>query len=309
MLNLINICCNNVFVMTNGLRYEGPIYRPPSEANSLLVQATIGCPWNKCTFCMVYKNGPKFKIRPVKEIKEDILWAKNNYKFPIKTVFFPSGNTIIMKTEDLVEILEYTKRLFPNLERITVYGSSQYIVRKGLNDLKKIAKAGLSRIHVGLESGDDAILEYIKKGVTAGVHIKAGKIVKKAGIELSEYVVIGLGGKKQTKQHIDKTVDVLNKINPDFIRIRTFLPKINTPILEEIKSGEFEVLSAHEALKEIYRLIKNLKVTSKIFSDHYTNYIAVNGKLPEDRQRMLAVIEDALKKDEKSFREVYIGDQ
>ncbi len=225
--------------MTNGLRYEGPIYRPPSEANSLLVQATIGCPWNKCTFCMVYKNGPKFKIRPVKDIKEDLLWAKNNYIFPIKTVFFPSGNTIIMKTEDIVEICEYTKQLFPNLERITVYGSSQYIVRKGLKDLKKIARAGLSRIHVGLESGDDAVLEHVKKGSTADDHIKAGIIAKQAGIQLSEYVIIGLGGKKRSKEHIDRTVDVLNKIDPDFIRIRTFLPKINTPILEEIKSGEF----------------------------------------------------------------------
>lgn len=295
--------------MTDGLRYEGPIYRPPSEANSLLVQATIGCPWNKCTFCMVYKKGPKFKIRPVQEIKEDLLWAKNNYPYPIRTIFFPSGNTIIMKTEDLIDILDYTKQLFPNLERITVYGSSQYIARKELKDMKRIAKAGLSRIHVGLESGDDTVLDHVKKGSTADVHIKAGRVVKQAGIELSEYVVIGLGGKKRTKEHIDKTVDVLNKINPDFIRIRTFLPKINTPILEEIKSGEFQILSPHEALKETYRLIKNLKVTSKIRSDHYTNYIAVNGKLPEDRQLMLDAIENALTKDEKSFREIYIGNQ
>jgi radical SAM superfamily enzyme YgiQ (UPF0313 family) len=295
--------------MTSGLRYEGPIYRPPSEANSLLVQATIGCPWNKCTFCMVYKNGPKFKIRPVKEIKEDLLWAKNNYGSSIETVFFPSGNTIIMKTKDFVEILKYTKKLFPNLKRITIYGSAQYIVRKGLDDLKKIANAGLSRIHVGLESGDDAILKYVKKGSTKDIQIKAGKLVKQAGIELSEYVVLGLGGKKRTKQHIKETIDVLNQINPDFIRIRTFLPKINTPILEEIKSGSFQILSPHEVLTETYRLIKNLKVTSQIFSDHYTNYIGVNGKLPEDRDVMLQIIQEALKKDESSFREVYIGNQ
>jgi radical SAM superfamily enzyme YgiQ (UPF0313 family) len=295
--------------MTDGLRYEGPIYRPPSEANSLLVQATIGCPWNKCTFCMVYKKGPKFKIRPVNEIKEDLLWAKNNYLYPIKTVFFPSGNTIIMKTEELIEILEYTKQLFPNIERITVYGSSQYIARKGLKDLKKIAKAGLSRIHVGLESGDDIVLDHVKKGTRSDIHIKAGLMVKKAGIQLSEYVVIGLGGKKRTNEHIDRTVSVLNDIDPDFIRIRTFLPKINTPILEEINSGEFQILSPHEAIRETYRLINNLKVKSWIYSDHYTNYIGVNGKLPEDRNLMLETIGNALKKDEKSFRKVYIGNQ
>ncbi len=258
---------------------------------------------------MVYKNDPKFKIRPVKEIKEDLLWAKNNFLYPIKTVFFPSGNTIIMKTEDLVEILEYTKQLFPDLERITVYGSSQYIARKGLKNLKRIAKAGLSRIHVGLESGNDTVLEYVKKGSTSDVNIKAGKMLKQVKIELSEYVVIGLGGKKWTKEHINRTVDVLNKINPDFIRIRTFLPKINTQILEEIDSGDFKVLSPHEALGETYRLIENLRVTSEVFSDHYTNYIGVNGKLPEDREMMLALIENGLKRDENSFREVYIGNQ
>jgi radical SAM superfamily enzyme YgiQ (UPF0313 family) len=291
------------------LRYEGPIYRPPSEANSLLVQATIGCPWNKCTFCMVYKKGPRFRIRSVKEIKEDLLWSKNNYKFPIRSMFFPSGNTIIMKTQDFVEILEYTKKLFPNIERVTIYGSAQYIARKGLKDLKKLSDAGLSRIHVGLESGDDVILTKVKKGSTAEIQIKAGKMIKKAGIELSEYVILGLGGKKRTKEHIDETVKVLNKINPEFIRLRTFLPKINTPILDEINSGDFEILSPHEILKEIFRLIKNLKVESQVFSDHYTNYVSVNGNLPEERENMLKSIDLALTKDESSFRDVYIGDQ
>lgn len=295
--------------MTSGLRYEGPIYRPPSEANSLLVQATVGCPWNKCTFCMVYKKGPKFKIRPIEEIKEDLLWAKNNYPYPINTVFFPSGNTIIMKTDAFVEILNYTKKLFPEIKRITIYGSAQYIVKKGLDDLKKISKAGLSRIHVGLESGDDVILKNTKKGSTQEIQIKAGLIIKKAGIELSEYVVLGLGGKKRTKEHIQETVKTLNKINPDFIRIRTFLPKINTPILEEINSGFFQILSPHEILKETYRLIKDLKATSQITSDHYTNYIGANGKLPEDRDIMLQIIQEALKRDETSYREIYIGNQ
>jgi len=258
---------------------------------------------------MVYKKGPKFKIRNIKEIKEDLLWAKNNYFYPINTVFFPSGNTIIMKTEDFVEILEYTKKLFPDLKRITIYGSAQYIVKKDLVDLKKLANAGLSRIHVGLESGNDIILKKIKKGSTQEIQIKAGQLVKKAGMELSEYVVIGIGGKKLTKEHIQETVKTLNKINPNFIRIRTFLPKINTPILEEIQSGDFQILSPHEVLNETYELIKNLQVTSQIASDHYTNYIGVNGKLPEDRKQMLQAIQEALKKDESCFREVYIGNQ
>lgn len=291
----------------SGLRYEGPIYRPPSEANSLLVQTTIGCPWNKCTFCMVYKKGPKFRIRSVKEIKEDLLWAKKNYSLPFNTIFFPSGNSIIMKTKDFIEILTYTKKLFPDIKRITIYGSSQYIVKKGINDMKKISNAGLSRIHVGLESGSDQVLKNLCKGSSSEIQIKAGNIVKKSGIELSEYVVLGIGGKKYSKQHISDTIRVLNKIDPDFIRIRTFLPKINTPILKEIESGEFNVLSPHEILKETYNLIKGLKVNSQIFSDHYTNYIRVNGKLPEDRNKMLKLIEKSNKLDESAFRVVFIG--
>ena len=289
-----------------GLRYEGPIYRPPSEAYSLLVQATIGCPHNKCTFCTVYKKGPKFKIRPVNEIKEDLLWAKKNMN-GFRSVFFPAGNTVIMKTDDLVEIFSYTKKLFPNIERITVYGSAQYIVKKSLEDWMKIADAGLSRIHVGLESGDDVVLERVKKGSTAEIQIKAGGLIKKAGIELSEYIVLGLGGKKRTKEHIENTVKVLNKINPDFIRIRTFLPKINTPILEEIKTGKFQILSPYEILNETERLIENLDVTSQVFSDHYTNYIPLNGKLLDDKDEMLNQIKQALNLDESCFRKVYIG--
>ncbi len=295
--------------MINGLRYSGPIYRPPSEANSLLVQATIGCPWNRCTFCMVYKKGPKFKIRSVTEIKEDLLWAKNHYGSSVQTVFFPSGNTIIMKTADFVEILKYTKQLFPDLKRITIYGSAQYIAKKGLDNLKKIKKAGLSRIHVGLESGDNVILKHIKKGSTSDIQIKAGKLVKKAGIELSEYVILGIGGKKRTKEHVEETVKVLNSIDPDFIRIRTFLPKINTPILEEIKNKDFQILSPHEVLKETYNLIKDLKVSSQVYSDHYTNYIMISGKLPEDKEYMLNEIKDYMQKDESYFREIYIGTQ
>jgi len=212
-----------------------------------------------------------------------------------------------MKTQDFVEILEYTKKLFPNIERITIYGSAQYIVRKGLNELKKIAKAGLSRIHVGLESGDNVVLKSVNKGSTADIQIKAGKLVKKAGIELSEYIILGLGGKKRSKEHIKETTKVLNKINPNFIRLRTFLPKVNTPILEEIKSGDFEILTPHEILQETYELIDGLKVDSQVYSDHYTNYIHISGKLPEDKDIMLQTIKKALQKDEKYFREAYIG--
>ncbi|OQY57362.1 MAG: hypothetical protein B6245_17130 [Desulfobacteraceae bacterium 4572_88] len=142
------------------MHYEGPIYRPPSEAHSLLIQATVGCPHNRCTFCMTYKNGPRFRIRKPDEIKADILEAREDHGEGVRTLFFPAGNTIAMKTDDLCEICQFSRKIFPNLERITVYGSSQFIHKKGPDDLRRLADAGLSRIHVGLESGDDVFRPF-----------------------------------------------------------------------------------------------------------------------------------------------------
>jgi radical SAM superfamily enzyme YgiQ (UPF0313 family) len=291
------------------MRYEGPIYRPPSEADSLLIQATVGCPHNKCTFCMTYKKGPPFRVRSVLEIKEDLEQAKNRFGDLIQTLFFPAGNTIAMPTEDLAQLCSYARSLFPRLKRITVYGSSRYIHKKGLANLVKLRASGLSRIHVGLESGDDEVLKRIKKGTNAAEQIEAGLWVREAGIELSEYIILGIGGKKRSQAHALETARVLNAINPHFIRLRTFLPKINTLLLHQIRKGQFQVLSAHEVLMETKQIIQHLDVTSMIYSDHYTNYVNVYGRMPEDREKMLKVIDGALGKDENEFRAVYVGTQ
>lgn len=289
------------------MRYEGPIYRPPSEANSLLIQATTGCPHNRCTFCMVYKKGPKFSARNVSDIKEDILKARNTYGNGVKTMFFPAGNTIAMKTDDLCAICRFARKVFPRLERITVYGSSQYIYKKGLKGLKSLADAGLSRIHVGLETGDDIILKQIKKGTNSRQQIDAGKWTIKAGIELSLYVILGIGGKKRTKEHAINTACVLNKIAPDFIRLRTLVPKINTPLLEKVQNGSFKMLGPHEILKETGLLIDGIKISSYLTSDHYTNYINLEGKIPESKEMFKNQIAAALKRNESSFRPFFIG--
>ena len=291
------------------MRYEGPIYRPPSEADSLLIQATVGCPHNRCTFCMVYKDRIKYKVRPVEDIKQDMREAFDKYGEHVRTLFFPAGNTIAMKTDELCEICRYAKELFVNLQRITVYGSSQYIAGKGLEGMKKLAKAGLSRIHVGLESGDDEILRLIKKGTDSEKQIAAGKYVMDAGIELSLYVILGIGGKQRSRQHAVQTARVLNRISPDFIRLRTFVPKINTPLLKDVMDGTFVMLRPHEVLRETAEIVKRLEVNSYLTSDHYTNYINIEGQLPAARQRLLQIIEAALKKSEEKFRPFFIGEQ
>jgi len=291
------------------MRYEGPIYRPPSEANSLLIQATVGCPHNRCTFCVVYKNGIKYKVRPVEDIKEDMREAVDKYGQYVRTLFFPAGNTIAMKTDELCEICRYAKELFPNLQRTTVYGSSQYIAKKGPEGMKKLAKAGLSRIHVGLESGDDEILRLIKKGTDSEKQITASKYVMDAGIELSLYVILGIGGKERTRQHAVETAKILNQISPDFIRLRTFVPKINTPLLKDVMDGIFVMLGPHEILQETVEIVKRLEVNSYLTSDHYTNYVNIEGQLPAAKERMLQIIEAALQKSESQFRPFFVGEQ
>lgn len=291
------------------MRYKGPIYRPPSEADSLLIQATIGCPHNKCTFCMVYKQGPRFEIRPLNDILSDLKTARDTYGQGVQTLFLPAGNTIAMPTDALAAVCQTAYGLFPDLQRITVYGSSQYIHQKGPGRLRGLAEAGLGRIHVGLESGSDTVLSMVAKGTHAAQQIEACGWVKAAGIELSVYVMLGIGGQDYTRQHAWDTAKALNAIDPDFIRLRTFVPKINTPLLDDVQQGSFRMLGPHGVLAETAHLIRHLEVTSCLASDHYTNYLNLEGELPRDRAMFLNQLSHALERSEEDFRPFFIGRQ
>ena len=242
------------------MHYKGPIYRPPSEADSLLIQATVGCPHNKCTFCMVYKDGVPFKIRATDDIKADLAAAREIYGDRVRTIFFPAGNTIAMPTLALAEICRYSYRLFPRLQRLTIYGSAQYIRQKGLPNLRLLAQAGLSRIHVGLESGDDEILTRIRKGSSREEQIAAGQMLRQASIEVSEYVMLGIGGQERSLQHAAATATAINAIRPNFLRLRTFVPKIKTPLLAEVLDGRFRMLTPHEVIRETMALLVGISV-------------------------------------------------
>ena len=291
------------------MRYKGPIYRPPSEADSLLIQATIGCPYNKCTFCMVYKQGPEFEIRPVQDIIEDLETAQKTVGTGVKTLFLPAGNTIAMPTQALAQVCRAAYGCFPHLERITVYGSSQYIHQKGPDALALLAEAGLSRIHVGLESGSDAVLSRIRKGTDAARQIEACQWVVAAGIELNVYVMLGIGGRTLSAEHAAETAGALNRIHPHAIRLRTFVPKINTPLLDDVAAGRFQLLGPHDVLEETARLVQDLDINTQLTSDHYTNYINVEGRLPGDRAGILEIIDQAIARDEGEFRPHFIGHQ
>lgn len=279
------------------MRYQGNIYRPPSEADSLLIQATIGCPHNQCTFCMPYK-GTKFQIRPLNDILEDIQTARDYYGAGVESLFLPDGNTIVMPTKDLVVITTRARKLFPNLQRITVYGSAKYILKKSLQELKALKDSGLTRVHCGMETGDDELLMAIRKGVTAGEIVEAGQRLKEAGIEVSEYVLMGIGEEARSMDHALKSAGVLNSINPEFIRIRTVIPRPGTPFYETVKRGGFNLMKPRQILEEIKLFLVNLEVTSQVFSDHVTNYWNVQGQMPQDKGKMLADLEKALDLDD-----------
>lgn len=289
------------------MRYEGTVYRPPSEANSLLIQATIGCPHNKCTFCQMYKD-TRFRLRPVHEIKEDLAMARDYYGDGIYSIFFPDGNTIIMKTEQLEEIFLYARELFPHLQRITVYGSARFVNKKSLQDLQRLKEAGLTRIHTGMESGDDVTLERIKKGATSAEIIEAGLKLKEAGLQTSEYYLVGIGGLERTREHALESARVLSAISPDYIRLRTFVPVPHTPLYEDYRQGRFQLLSPHQALREVRLLVEHLECdNSMVLSDHVSNYWDVQGVIPRDREEMLADLDQAFQIDEKRFRPAEIS--
>ena len=280
-----------------GLRrknYDFPPFRPPSEANSLLLRVTRGCPWNRCTFCSMYK-GMKFEIRDLEEILGDIELAKDLYGDRIGTVFIGDSNSLVAKTEMLVKILNALFSSFPHIERVTSYARAKTIAKKPLEDLKKIYQAGLTRLHVGLETGDRDLLKKIEKGATPEEMIEGGRKAKKAGFEYSLYVLLGVGGEEKWEQHAKGTAEVLNQVDPHFIRVRTFIPQPNSPLYEAMVEGSFQPASPETILKETKLLLEKLQVTSQFLSDHISNLLPLHGKLPEDKEKMIQMIDEALR--------------
>jgi len=292
-----------------GLRrrsYDFPPFRPPSEAESLLLRVTRGCPWNRCTFCSMYKD-LKFEIRDVEEVKHDIELARELYGPRVRTVFIGDSNSLVVKTESLIEILKFLYAGFPAVERVTSYGRAKTLVRKPLEDLERIRKAGLTRLHVGLETGDPELLKEINKGATPEEMIEGGKKAKQAGFEYSLYVLLGAGGEDRWEQHARGTAAVLNQIDPHFIRVRTLIPQPNCPMYEEMMEGRFRLPSPETILKETRLLLAELKVTSEFMSDHVSNLLPLQGKLPGARESMVRMIDEALqdlKEDDRLRREM-----
>lgn len=275
------------------MRYEGVVYRPPSEAGSLILQATVGCPHNRCAFCGMYA-GIRFRTRPLVELEEDLDSALDAYGPGVRTVFLADGNTAVLPTERLVELCRAVRARFPAVERITAYGSARFLVRKTVEEWRRVASAGLTRIHSGLESGDLETLQALDKGVTPEEAVASFHHLREAGLELSVYVMVGVAGIERWREHALATAAVLNAAPPDFVRLRTFVPIPGTRWHERWREGGLTLLSAHQALDEVRLLVEHLAGPTTLLSDHISNFLDVHGCLPEDRERMLALLDEAL---------------
>jgi radical SAM superfamily enzyme len=268
----------------------GPI-RPPSEANSLLIRVNRNCPWNRCAFCTVYK-GERFERKSVAEVMGDIDKAAAFFGAragDIRTAFLQDANAMLMKTPDLVRILEYLKSKFPGMERVTTYGRASTVARKTVQELEQLHRAGLSRLHMGLESGSPAMLAFMDKGTTQAQLIEAGRRVKQAHISLSYYVMPGLGGMERWQEHAQETARVINAVNPDFIRLRSLSVRRDSPLGHKALGGEFTAPGDVDMVREIRLMIEHIQgVASTLVSDHMLNLLQeLEGRFPDDKPALL----------------------
>jgi radical SAM superfamily enzyme YgiQ (UPF0313 family) len=286
--------------------YAEPVYRPPSEASSLLVQATVGCSAaaaGRCFFCnsnLFQRTIPekRFRIRPTNEILEDIEIGRREYGSIVEKIFLLDSNAMIIKTSELTRILKKCYESFPNLNQVSCYACCDDILRKEDEELRQLREAGLKLVFIGLESGDQGVLDLVNKGVTVKEQIDAVVRAKSAGIRTSVTVILGLGGRRLSEQHAINTGKVAGRMNPDYFAALTLMVVPNTPLDELIKAGKFELVTDPlEILTELERMITNIDAPGPVVfrTNHASNYLPLRGRLPGDKNKLLKTILDAKK--------------
>ena len=284
------------------MRYSGIVYRPPSEGRSLIVQATIGCSHNKCTFCDMYKD-KVFQVRKVEDILQDFREARSYYPY-VRRIFLADGDALIMKTEQLVQILEHIQENFPECERVAVYASPYSIKSKTVEELKLLHQKGLGIGYIGLESGSDRILKKINKNVTSAETIECGLKLKEAGIAVSVTAISGLGGIEYWREHAVETGKAFSAMNPEYIGLLTLFMRGDTPLKKGFEEGKFHILTPEEIMMESMLMLQNIDSPGTILrSNHVSNYVNLYGTLNQDREKMIQLLQNAM--DECNFRPEY----
>ena len=275
------------------MKYEGIVYRPPSEAYSLIVQVTIGCSQNHCAFCSMYKT-KQFRIRSTDEIIDDFMEAREMYP-KIEKIFLADGDALICPVQDLEMILKLIRKKFPECRQVTCYASPKSILLKKTDELKRLCQLGLSMVYMGLESGSDKVLEYMKKGADSKEMIKAAEKIHNAGIRLSVTAISGLGGKKWWKEHAVETGKVLSEMKPEYAGLLTLMIEEGVPLEQEIKSGMFQLMNPYEILIETREMLEHMDCPGCIFrSNHASNYISLRGTLNKDKEKLIKQLDQAV---------------
>lgn len=275
------------------MRYVEPVYRPPSEAYSLIVQVTIGCSHNKCTFCDMYKM-KQFRVRKLEDILADFNEARKSYRY-IERIFLADGDALMAKTELLVAVLKHIKETIPECERVTSYASPKSILLKTPEELALLHELGLDMVYMGLESGSDRVLAMINKGETSAEIVRAGLMAKAAGIKLSVTAICGLGGKALTDEHAIETARAFSEMKPDYIGLLTLMFRSDTPLRRDWQAGIFETLTTTEVAYETLKFLEHIDSEGSVVrSNHISNYWFLKGTLNTDRDALIQTVKDAI---------------
>ena len=273
------------------MRYEGDVYRPPSEANSLIIQLTIGCARNTCRFCTMYK-GKKFRIRELSEVFEDLAWAKAHYGYYFDRVVLADGDALIVKMPELVAVLDKVRELFPQVRRVTTYGAARDVLQKSPEELSLLREHGLEMVYIGAESGSDKVLSNVAKGVTAAETAEACLKLKAAGIKVSMTLITGLGGRADTREHAIGSAKLVTAAKPEYLGLLTLSLAREAPMKKDLLAGKFQMLSPVEILEEQKLFLEHVDSEGTVLrSNHVSNYLALAGELNRDRERMITQLE------------------
>lgn len=288
------------------MRYIGSVYRPPSEAHSLIIQATLGCNHNKCTFCGSYRD-KAFTIRSLKDIEQDLQEARSMMG-PVQRIFLADGDALCIPQRRLVEILQSVNRIIPSVQRIGIYANAKNILRKSTEELKVLGSLKLGILYMGVETGDAALLEKICKGATYDQLVEAGRRVKQAGITLSVTVLLGIGGVDGSRSHARETARVLTDMDPDYVGALSVIVVPGTPLHEEYVEGRFQLPDPFGLITELRTMIAESSFSHCVFrSNHASNYLPVKATLPQDKERILDAIDRVLgARDEQSLRPEFL---
>ncbi len=276
------------------MRYEGTIYRPPSEANSYILQATVGCSWNHCTYCDMYR-AKRFRVRDVAATLEDIHEAKRTIGSGVKKVFVADGDALVMDLAHWEAILTACNDAFPRLRRVSAYATALNLKEKSIDDLRRLRKLGLSLLYIGPETGDDVTFKRIAKGANFQDHVEAARRAHQAGMALSVIFLLGAGGTERSHEHAAGSAKLITEMDPEFLSLLTLTVLPATPIARLQASGRFELPSVGEMLKELRTIVMSSQPTNTVFrTNHASNYLPLQGQLPRDRERIAGIVDQAL---------------